>query len=71
MYIGQNYIEKDLVEICFNDAFGQDSSKRRKDGSIVQCRWYSKELYDFLKNNNIDKLDDLSDTILMMLTVRR
>ena len=65
-----NYIDNNLVEIAYCHNFGLNGSKRRSDGTPRKCRWYSPSTYEFVKNNDLDKLDDLSDTILIILAVR-
>lgn len=70
-WLADNYIDKDLIEIAYNHNFGLGGSKRRADGSPRKARWYSDKTYEFVKKNDLDKLDDISDTVLIILAVRK
>lgn len=64
-YVAENFIDKNKVMICYQSNFGKNGCRRKKDGSVPHCRWYTDKTYKFCVDNDLDKLDDLSDTILM------
>lgn len=64
-----NYLDKDLIKVEYQNNFGLHSSKRGKDGKIHLCRFYSENTKNFVQKYDIEKLDDISDCLLMLLYV--
>lgn len=60
-------IEQEKIKIVYlsKQSFGENGSKRR-DGKVRISKWYSDETTKFVTKYNIDKLDDIGDTILMI-----
>ena len=61
------------IVIKYNDGFGVNTCKRKVGGGVSECGWYKqiKGLWEFVQKHDLDKLDDISDVILMIYFVNR